>query len=321
LNSVGEKGAGESVWLAWFLCRALEDMAELATAVDQPELAVNFRTRRTELSARVESAAWDGKWYLRAFFDDGIPLGSTASDEGRIFSMSQSWAVLCGAADPASTRLALDSAWRNLVKPEDGLALLFEPPLDSLIPIPGYLQGYPPGVRENGGQYTHAALWLAMAMARLHEADRAAAILRMANPVERARDPDSVWRYGLEPYAVAADIYNAEGYVGRGGWSWYTGSAGWLYRAWVEEILGLKVRGGRMRVEPVIPGWWDGFRINYRCGEAVYEIRVENPEHCQNGVVSVEMDGRPLPDGWIPLERRLIKHRAVVRMGKPPDAE
>ncbi|MFN2298498.1 MAG: GH36-type glycosyl hydrolase domain-containing protein [Anaerolineales bacterium] len=321
LNSVGEKGAGESVWLAWFLCRALEDMAELATAAGQPELAANFRKRRTELAARVESAAWDGKWYLRAFFDDGIPLGSTASDEGRIFSMPQSWAALCGAGDPASVRLALDSAWRNLVKPEDGLALLFEPPLDSLIPIPGYLQGYPPGVRENGGQYTHAALWLAMAMARLHEADRAAAILRMANPVERARDPDSVWRYGLEPYAVAADIYNAEGYIGRGGWSWYTGSAGWLYRAWVEEILGLKVRGGRMRIDPVIPGWWDGFRINYRCGEAVYEIRVENPEHRENGVVSVEMDGRPLPDGWIPLERHLIKHRVAVRMGKPPDAE
>jgi cyclic beta-1,2-glucan synthetase len=197
------------------------------------------------------------------------------------------------------------------------LVLLLEPPFDRSDPSPGYIQGYPPGVRENGGQYTHAAVWLAMAMARRGDGARAAKILRLLNPIEHAREPKSVWRYGLEPYVVAGDIYRLPKRIGQGGWSWYTGSAAWMYRAWVEEVLGLKVRGETLLLAPVIPEWWDGFRMTYRHGEAIYEIHVENPEHRGRGVAWVELDGRRVEGGVIPLGRDLVKHRVHVRMGQP----
>jgi cyclic beta-1,2-glucan synthetase len=316
MNRVGAGGEGESVWLGWFLTDVLEGMIELSLRVSQPELAQKYTRIRAALIKQVEEAAWDGAWYLRAFFDDGTRLGTSESTEARIFSLPQSWARICGAADPQRMEKALESAWKNLVREEDGLALLFDAPFQDFKPSPGYIQAYPPGVRENGGQYTHAAVWLAMAMARAGKGGRAVEILRMINPVERARDPDTVWRFGLEPYATAADIYHAEEYTGRGGWSWYTGSAGWMYRVWVEEILGMKIQAGRMRIDPVIPGGWDGFQIRYRYGEAVYEIRVENPEHCEHGVAAVELDGQPLPDGEILLDRSLVIHKILVRMGK-----
>ena len=258
-----------------------------------------------------------GEWYLRATFDDGSPLGSSANAEARIDSLPQSWAWLSGAADPKRAKKALESAWSHLVREDEGLVLLFEPPFDTSEPSPGYIKGYPPGVRENGGQYTHAALWLAMAMARSGDGTRAAKMLRMLNPIERARDPETVWRYGVEPYVVAADVYRLPGWIGHGGWSWYTGSAAWMYRAWVEEILGLKVRGETMRLDPVIPGWWDGFQMSYRHGEAIYEIQVENPEHCERGVTWVELDGQRVKDGVIALDRDLVKHQVLVRMGQP----
>jgi cyclic beta-1,2-glucan synthetase len=194
--------------------------------------------------------------------------------------------------------------------------LLFTPPFDTSLPSPGYIQSYPPGVRENGGQYTHAALWLAMAMARSRDGTRAARLLRMLNPVEQARDPDAVRRYRVEPYAAVADVYRLAGHAGQGGWSWYTGSAAWMYRTWVEEVLGLKVRGDALSVDPVIPGWWGGFLVKYRRGSAVYEIKVENPESCERGVAWVELDGQRLKDCTIPLERGPIKHNVLLRMGK-----
>ena len=234
-----------------------------------------------------------------------------------IDSIPQSWACLSGAADADRAGRALESAWKHLVREDEGLVLLFAPPFDKTEPSPGYIKGYPPGVRENGGQYTHAALWFAMALARRGDGERAAKMLRLLNPIEHARDPEAVWRYGVEPYVIAADVYRLPGRVGQGGWSWYTGSAAWMYRAWVEEVLGLKVRGDHMRIDPVIPGWWEGFRLRYRHGEAMYEIQVENPEGCERGVSWVEMDGRRLRDGVIPLERGLVKHRILVRMGKP----
>jgi cyclic beta-1,2-glucan synthetase len=199
--------------------------------------------------------------------------------------------------------------------------LLFEPPFDRAEPSPGYIKGYPPGVRENGGQYTHAALWLAMAMARSGDGTRAAKILRMINPIERARDPETVWRYGIEPYVIAADVYAMAGRIGQGGWSWYTGSAAWMYRIWVEELLGLKVSGETMRIDPVIPGWWDGFQMSFRHGEAIYDIHVVNPGHRERGVAFVELDGRRLKDGAIPLSRELVKHRVLVHMGNPAPAD
>ena len=318
MNLVGAGGKGESVWLAWFLVDVLQGMAELSDLLARPDLSLGYQQDRKSLVQRIEQSAWDGEWYLRATFDDGTPLGSSANKEARIDSLPQSWACLSGAADPDRAARALQSAWKHLVREDEGLVLLFTPPFDRSEPSPGYIKSYPPGVRENGGQYTQAALWFAMAMARQGDGERAVRMLRMLNPIERVRDAEAVWRYGLEPYVVAADVYRLPGRIGHGGWSWYTGSAAWMYRAWVEEILGLKVRGDRMRLDPVIPGWWKGFQLRYRHGEAIYEIQVENPDGRERGVAWVEMDGLRLPDGVVRLERSLVKHRVLVRMGENP---
>ena len=318
MNLVGAGGRGESVWLGWFIVDVLKGMTELSDLLDRPDLSRTYRKERKTLIQRVERAAWDGKWYLRAIFDDGTLLGSSANEEAMIDSLPQSWAWLSGAADADRADTALESAWKHLVREDEGLVLLLAPPFDKSEPSPGYIKGYPPGVRENGGQYTHAALWLAMAMARRGDGTRASKILHMLNPIERARDPETVWRYGVEPYVVAADVYRLPGRIGNGGWSWYTGSAALMHRTWVEEVLGLKVQGDHMQVNPVIPGWWKDFHMRYRHGEAIYEIQVENPEGCERGVSRVEMDGQHVPDGVIPLHRDLVKHRILVRMGKPP---
>jgi len=321
MNLVGAGGKGESVWLAWFLCDLLQGMAELSDLLQQPALSQTYQEDRSALMRRVELAGWDGEWYLRGTFDDGAPLGSALSSEARIDSLPQSWAWLSGAADPERAEKGLESAWRHLVREDEGLVLLFEPPFDKTEPSPGYIKGYPPGVRENGGQYTHAALWMAMAMARKGDGERAVKMLRMLNPIEHARDPESVWKYGVEPYVIAADVYRLAGRIGQGGWSWYTGSAAWMYRAWVEEILGLQVRGEQMRMDPVIPATWEGFSLRYRHGETIYEIRVENPHGCGRGVAWVKMDGRRVRDGVIRLEHGLVKHQVLVRMGNPEPAK
>jgi cyclic beta-1,2-glucan synthetase len=317
MNLVGAGGKGESVWLAWFLCDLLQGMAELSNLMQQTEMAQTYQEDRSALMLRIEQAGWDGEWYLRGTFDDGTPLGSALSSEARIDSLPQSWAWLSGAADPERAKMALESACRHLVLEDEGLVLLFEPPFDKTSPSPGYIKGYPPGVRENGGQYTHAALWMAMAMARSGDGERAVNMLRMLNPIEHAREPESVWNYGVEPYVIAADVYRLPGRIGQGGWSWYTGSAAWMYRAWIEEILGLQVRGEQMRVNPVIPATWEGFSLRYRHGEAIYEIRVENPDRYESGVAWVELDGRRIQDGDIQLQRNLVKHQILVRMGSP----
>jgi cyclic beta-1,2-glucan synthetase len=316
MNLVGAGGKGESVWLAWFLCELLQGMAELSSLLQQPELSRTYQGDRSALIQRVEKAGWDGEWYLRGTFDDGTPLGSAVNREARIDSLPQSWAWLSGAADPGRADQALESAWQHLVRQREGLVLLFEPPFDTSVPSPGYIKGYPPGVRENGGQYTHAALWMAMAMARKGDGERAVQLLRMLNPIEHARDAETVWHYGVEPYVVAADVYRLPGRIGHGGWSWYTGSAAWMYRAWVEEVLGLQIRSGQMRVNPVIPGSWPGFSLSYRHGESIYAIRVENPHGRQSGVAWVEMDGQRVPGGVIQLEQVLVKHQVVVMMGE-----
>jgi cyclic beta-1,2-glucan synthetase len=225
--------------------------------------------------------------------------------------------LLSGAADPQRANQALDSAWHHLVRQDEGVALLFEPPFDLSEPSPGYIKGYPPGVRENGGQYTHAALWLAMALARRGDGERTVQLLRMLNPIEHARDAESVWHYGIEPYVVAADIYRLPGRVGRGGWSWYTGSAAWMYRAWIEEVFGLQILSGTMRLNPVIPPSWPGFSLIYRCGEAVYEIQVINLDGRGNSTARLEMDGQLITDGFITLETVLVRHHVVVTMGAP----
>ncbi len=315
MNLVGAGGKGESVWLAWFLCELLQGMVEMSNLLQEPKLGQTYQKERHELIQRVEKAGWDGEWYLRGTFDDGSLLGSAANTEARIDSLPQSWAWLSGGADSNRADQGLESAWNHLVRKDEGLVLLFTPPFDTSEPSPGYIKGCPPGVRENGGQYTHAALWMAMAMARKGDGERAVQMLRMLNPIEHARDAESVWHYGVEPYVVAADVYRLPGRIGQGGWSWYTGAAAWMYRAWVEEVLGLQVQGDELRVYPVIPAAWPGFSISYRHGETIYAIQVENPQGCERGVAWVEMDGQRVIGDVIPLKRELTKHQVVVSMG------
>jgi cyclic beta-1,2-glucan synthetase len=315
MNRVGVQGRGESVWLGWFLIGVLDGMEQLAGIMGKPELASRYRQEAEALERRIEQAAWDGGWYLRGTFDDGSPLGSGANLEARIDSLPQSWPWISNTGDPERKALALESAWRQLVQQDKKLVLLFTPPFDTSNPSPGYIRGYPPGVRENGGQYTHAALWLAMAFARKGDGNRAGKILDMLNPIEHARDVSDVWRYTVEPYVVAADVYNLPGRVGQGGWSWYTGSAAWMYRVWIEEVLGLKKRGNQLIIDPVIPDWWEGFKAQLRHGEAIYIIEVENPDHLQKGVARVEMDGKRLDTNSILLDHEPLKHIIRVRIG------
>ena len=316
MNRVGEGGRGESVWLGWFLIDVLGEMERLSEIIGESELAANYRREADELEARIEGAAWDGAWYQRATFDDGSALGSAANIEARIDSLPQSWPWISGAGDPDRKEQALESAWRQLVRVDEKLVLLFTPPFDISMPSPGYISGYPPGVRENGGQYTHAALWLAMAFARKGDGNRAGEILGILNPVEHARNDRDVWRYSVEPYVVAADVYRLPGRVGQGGWSWYTGSAAWMYRVWIEELLGLKKNGDRLTIDPVIPDWWDGFKIQLRHEEAIYDIEVQNPDHIQQGVAWLELDGQRLEDRFLQLDPDPLKHTVLVMMGK-----
>ena len=317
MNRVGEGGKGESVWLGWMLHAALDAFAKLADTRSDRTRAVKWRAHMRVLATACENQAWDGDWYRRAWFDDGAPLGSATNDECRIDSIAQSWAVLSGAGRRDRAAQAMAAVDRELILPHDSLALLFTPPFDRSPLDPGYIKGYPPGVRENGGQYTHAALWSVMAFAALGEGDKAAALFWMLNPINRARTRTDMHRYKVEPYVVAADVYAASGHVGRGGWTWYTGSAGWMQRAGVESILGLRIEGDKLCIDPCIPASWPGFEIKLRQGASRYEIVVENPQNVQRGVAAAELDGatvtaRPLS---IPLEDDGAVHRLQIRLG------
>ena len=315
MNLVGAQGRGESVWLAWFLVDVLQGMIELAEQVNDEETRAEYRRERQRIIAAIEENGWDGGWYLRGTFDDGSLLGSSRCVEAKIDSLPQSWAWLSGAADSQRAGQALDAAWAALVREDEKIVQLFDPPFNRSTPSPGYIKGYPPGVRENGGQYTHAALWFAMALARRGDGERAVDLLTMLNPLNHTRDQQGVWRYGVEPYAVAADVYRLPGRVGQGGWSWYTGSAAWMYRAWIEEVLGLKIRGKQMWLDPVIPADWPGFSIRYKRDGSVYQIDVDNPHRVGRGVSSVEVDGVLQPDAVVPLKRGAGVCRVIVQMG------
>lgn len=315
LNRVGEAGRGESVWLAWFLVDVLTSFAEVLQRQGQGEEAREYRSKAARLAAAAEEHGWDGNWYRRAYFDDGTPLGSRENAEARIDSLPQSWAAISGAAEPARADRALCAVEEYLVRAADGLVLLFTPPFEKSTHDPGYVKGYPPGVRENGGQYTHAALWVALALARRGKGDRAVEILRMLNPVEHARTPEAVARYKVEPYVVAADVYSLDGHVGQGGWTWYTGSAGWMYRVWLEEVLGLRLRGTELQVDPTIPADWPGFTLRCRFLGSHYEIHVDNPDHVGHGVAWVEVDGQRQTGLAITLGEEGSNHAVVVRLG------
>ena len=315
LNLVGAAGQGESVWLGWFLIDVLRGFATLLDARGETALAGEYRARAAELATTVEEQAWDGAWYRRAYFDDGTPLGSRENQEARIDSLPQSWGVISGAAAPERAAQALQAVDDQLIRENDGLILLFTPPFESASVDPGYIKGYPPGVRENGGQYTHAAIWVALAFARRGDGDRAVKLLSMLNPIEHTRTPEEVERYNVEPFVVAADVYALAGQVGRGGWTWYTGSSGWIYRVWIEEILGFKVRGDRLRLDPVIPADWPGFKIRYRYRRADYDIVVENPDHVSHGVAWIELDGVRQAEAVVDLRDDEARHSIVVKLG------
>jgi cyclic beta-1,2-glucan synthetase len=290
MNTVGDKGIGESVWLAWFLIDVLQKFSGVCEVSNQPEIAREYRDRARRLTAAVERSGWDGEWYRRAYFDDGTPLGSSENLEARIDSLPQSWAVISGAGDPHRARQAMHSVEQYLIRDREKLVLLFTPPFDVSTPHPGYVMGYPPGVRENGGQYTHAALWVAMAFARMGDGRRAVELLQFMNPIERTRTPQDCATYRAEPYAVAADIYSLDSQSGRGGWTWYTGSAGWMYRVWLEEVLGFKLRGARLTIDPRIPADWPGYVITFRYGETEYRIEVENGGDCPAAEIELRDD-------------------------------
>ena len=281
MNRVGEKGEGESVWLAWFLNAALTAFVPLAEARGETTRVARWRAHAAGLRASLEREAWDGEWYRRAFFDDGEPLGSTTNVECRIDAIAQSWAVLSGAASPQRATQAMAAVERELIRRDDGLALLFAPPFDKSAADPGYVKAYPPGVRENGGQYTHAAAWSVMAFAALGDGDKAVALFSLLNPINHARTRTELLRYKVEPYVVAADVYATAPHVGRGGWTWYTGSAGWMQRAGVESILGLRRRGAYLHLDPCIPKAWPKFEITVRRQSTRYEIVVDNPDRRQ----------------------------------------
>jgi len=315
MNRVGIEGQGESVWLGWFLYATLTHFVPLCERMGDGKQATTYRQRAHDLRQALEANAWDGQWYRRAYYDDGTPLGSAANDECQINSIAQSWAVLSGAADPARAAQAMDSVADRLVRPDDQLALLFAPPFDKTTHDPGYIKGYLPGIRENGGQYTHAALWAAWAFAEMGQGDRAEALFRLLNPIYHSDTPEKVERYRVEPYVVAADVYSVPPHNGRGGWTWYTGSASWMYRLGLEAILGLRRVGKVLRIAPCIPRAWPGYQLTYRDGETSYQIRVENPDGVNRGVKQVTLDGEVLPGGDIPLTGDGRQHIVHILMG------
>jgi cyclic beta-1,2-glucan synthetase len=317
MNRVGEKGEGESVWLGWFLYASLAAFAPLALARGETDRAGKWLLHADALKLALEREAWDGDWYKRAYFDDGAAMGAAAESECRIDSIAQSWAVLSGAAPPARAAQAMAALERELIKRDAGLALLFTPPFDKTPHDPGYIKGYPPGLRENGGQYTHAAAWTVMAFAALGEGDKAAELFAMLNPINHARSRADAHRYKVEPYVVCADVYSVAPHVGRGGWTWYTGSAGWLQRAGVESVLGLKIHRTTLRVDPCIPKGWDHFEATLAYRTASYAVRVENPGGVSRGVIFATLDGVELAERpvGVPLMDDGRRHEVFVRLG------
>jgi cyclic beta-1,2-glucan synthetase len=317
LNRVGAGGQGESIWLGWFLYATIASFAVFADERGQHERAATWRQHAVSLRAALEQDGWDGDWYRRGYFDDGTPFGSASNNECRIDSIAQSWGVISGAAEPARAKRAMAAVDENLISRENGLALLFTPPFDKTTLEPGYIKGYPPGIRENGGQYTHAAVWSVQAFAKLGDGGKAAELMAMLNPINHALTWAAAQRYKVEPYVVCADIYSVPPHVGHGGWTWYTGSAGWMHRAGLESILGFVVAGNTLRLDPCIPQAWRDFEIVYRHKTARYEIQVENPAGVCRGIARLELDGQALSDGStdVPLIDDGATHHVQVTLG------
>jgi cyclic beta-1,2-glucan synthetase len=316
LNRVGEHGKGESIWLGWFLHTILWEFAKVADSRGEHRRAEAWRLHVSALKAALERDGWDGGWYRRAYFDDGTPLGSARDAECHIDSIAQSWGVMSGAAERGRVARAMAAVDQQLVRRPEGLVLLLTPPFDRTTHDPGYIRGYVPGIRENGGQYTHAAAWTVIAFAALGDGDKAADLFRMLNPITHTSSHASVQRYKVEPYVVAGDVYAEPPHVGRGGWTWYTGSAGWLYRAAMEWILGFRMRGMAFSIDPCIPRNWPSYSICFRYHSATYQIHVDNPSAVSRGVALTELDGKLLPgSATIPLADDGVMHQVHIVLG------
>jgi cyclic beta-1,2-glucan synthetase len=316
MNRVGREGRGESTWLGFFLHAALSDFAPLCAELGDLARADRYRAEAVRLAAAL-GRAWDGEWYRRGSYDDGSPLGSAQRDECSIDSISQSWAVLSGVAPPRLAERAMDSVRTHLVRRGAQVVVLLAPPFDRSDQAPGYIKGYPPGVRENGGQYTHAAAWIVMALAKLGSGDEAAELFHLLNPVNHTRTGPAVEHYRGEPYVLAGDVCAHPAHAGRAGWTWYTGSAGWLHRAGLESLLGLRRHGDTFEVAPCIPGAWPGFGITWRFGRASYEISVSNPGRRSRGIASAQLDGVAVDANAIPLVDDGRVHEVQLVMGEP----
>jgi cellobiose phosphorylase len=301
MNMVGREGRGESVWLAWFLHLVLTQFERLARSRNDTEFADRCALESRRLRSNIEANAWDGAWYRRAYFDDGSPLGSAANTECQIDSLPQSWSVISGAGDPARAREAMQSVDDRLVRRDSRIVRLFDPPFDKAPQDPGYIKGYIPGVRENGGQYTHGAIWTAMAFALMGDNARAWEIFELLNPVNHGSSPEGIETYRVEPYVVAADVYALQPHTGRGGWTWYTGSAGWMYRLLVETLLGVNIEGTRLRLEPRLPKRWKTFKIHYRFRGTMHHITISRLPAESQAATELKFDGNLIEGNLLPL--------------------
>jgi len=315
MNRVGIEGKGESIWLGWFLHATATNFADLCAQIGKADDAEHYRSQAEAIRQAVETEGWDGAWYRRAYYDDGTPLGSAQNRECQIDAIAQSWAVLSGAADPQRARQAMQAVAERLIRPEDRLLLLFTPPFDKTQHDPGYIKGYLPGIRENGGQYTHAALWTIWAFAALGDGDQAEALFRLINPIYRADSSTKADHYKVEPYVIAADVYGVAPHVGRGGWTWYTGSSGWMYRLGVEALLGLRRSAEAFWLEPRIPKAWPGYTLTYQVGQTRYRIEVQQTADLPAGAQEVTLNGTPCADHKVKWQDDGEAHQVLIRLG------
>jgi cyclic beta-1,2-glucan synthetase len=320
MNRVGHLGKGESIWVGWFLQSTLAGFVPLCDQRKEEARARRYRQHMEQLKGALEENGWDGDWYRRAYFDDGSPLGSVQNEECRIDSIVQSWSVISGVADEHRQARSMAAVDQYLIRRGDGLVILFTPPFDKSKLDPGYIKGYVPGVRENGGQYTHAALWTLIAFAMLGDGDRAGELFSLLNPVNHSSTRAGLHKYKVEPYAAVGDVYAVPPHTGRGGWTWYTGSAGWMYRAGLEWILGFRLHGDRVLIDPCVPRWWQEYEIIYRRGQSSYRIKVENPLALSRGVARIELDGVEQTEESIPLLDDDQTHTVRIVLGEKPKA-
>ncbi|BCQ39856.1 hypothetical protein ERHA54_24590 [Erwinia rhapontici] len=311
MNRVGSEGKGESVWLGFFLYDILRRFGALAEQRQQTDIALQCRKEADQLRDNLNSAGWDGEWYRRGYFDNGEPLGSHLSQACQIDAIAQSWAVLSGAGTPEQCAKAMQSLDARLVDDNAGMIKLLTPPFNGDGPNPGYIQGYVPGVRENGGQYTHGAIWAVMAFAQMGNSERAWQLWSLINPINHSLDADAVARYKVEPWVMTADVYSVAPHTGRGGWSWYTGSAGWAYRLLVESLLGITRHADALAVRPLLPAHWPSVSLTYQHGSSEYHIQVVRSE----GDYHITLDGADLTEDCIPLRDEGQHHHVTIHLG------